>query len=64
MNEQKPSYQIEPGDWVRFYNGGVLVIGKAEYVVKNKSFPGFNVKTDIGSVDSEYILEVRKPNNV
>lgn len=55
-------YQIEVGDWVRFYNGGRLVIGKVEYVNTNNSLPGFDVKTDIGSVGSEYVVEVRKPN--
>jgi hypothetical protein len=63
-------YQIEVGDWVRFYNNGKLVIGQVEYVVKERiptlnSFDtpakaGFDVKTDIGSVNSCYVLEVRK----
>lgn len=64
------SYTIEPGDWVRFYSNGKLVIGQVEYVMKERiptltSFDniiqsGFEVKTDIGSVNSGYILEVRK----
>jgi len=68
--EEKKVYQIEPGDWVRFYNNGKLVIGQVEYVMKERiptltSFDtpvqsGFEVKTDIGSVNSGYILEVRK----
>lgn len=54
------SYHIETGDWVRFYNNGRLVIGQVEYIVKSKLM-GFDVKTDIGSVHSDYVLEVRKP---
>ena len=63
-------YQIEAGDWVRFYNNGKLVIGQVEYVIKERiptltAFDtpvqsGYDVKTDIGSVNSGYILEVRK----
>lgn len=68
--EEKKVYQIEAGDWVRFYSDGKLVIGQVEYVMKERiptSNPfdvpvktGFDVKTDIGSVNSGYILEVRK----
>lgn len=63
-------YQIEQGDWVRFYSNGKLVIGQVEYVIKERiptlgdsiisNIGGFDVKTDIGSVNSGYILEVRK----
>ena len=68
--EEKKVYQIEAGDWVRFYNNGKLVIGQVEYVMKERiptlsSYDtpvqsGFDVKTDLGSVNSGYILEVRK----
>ena len=64
------SERIEHGDWVRFYNNGKLVIGQVEYVIKERiptlgdsiisNLGGFDVKTDIGSVNSGYILEVRK----
>lgn len=49
---------IAIGDWVRFYQGGMLVIGQVEYITKG--ITGRDViKTNIGTVTQEYVLEVR-----
>lgn len=50
---------ILPGDWVRFYQSGKLVIGQVEYIIKGIT-GRYEIKTDIGSVTEEYVLEVRK----
>jgi len=51
---------IQVGDWVRFYRGGVMVTGVVEYVTKHSVLNKYNLCTDVGSVDTESILEVRK----
>lgn len=49
---------IKVGSWVRFYSGGVLVIGVVEYL--EKDFLGYWIaKTNIGPVDTRYVLEAR-----
>jgi hypothetical protein len=49
------------GDWVRFYRGGVLVIGTVEYVYESRSgSPRWNVMTDVGGTTEEEILETRR----
>lgn len=49
---------INVGDWIRFYQSGVLVIGVVQYL--EKDLLGYMVaKTDIGAVDTRYILEAR-----
>lgn len=49
---------IKPGSWVRFYQGGILVIGVVQYL--EKDLLGYWIaKTDIGQVDTKYILETR-----
>jgi hypothetical protein len=49
---------IKVGSWIRFYNGGVLVIGVVEYLEKDSS--GYWIaKTNIGPVDTRYVLEAR-----
>ena len=48
------------GDWVRFYQSGKLVIGQVEYIAKSTITGRYELKTDIGSVTEEYVLEVRK----
>ena len=50
---------IKVGDWIRFYQGGVLVIGVVQYV--EKDLLGYMIaNTDIGPIDSRYVLEVRR----
>lgn len=49
---------IKVGSWIRFYQGGVLVIGVVQYI--EKDLLGFWIaKTDIGTVDTRYVLEAR-----
>jgi hypothetical protein len=49
---------VKVGDWVRFYQGGKLVIGVVQYA--EKDLLGYMIaKTDIGVVDVRYILEAR-----
>lgn len=50
--------EVNVGDWVRFYQNGIMVIGVVQYV--QKDLLGYWVaKTDIGSVDVRYVLEKR-----
>lgn len=54
----EPNKDVEIGSWVRFYQGGTLVIGVVQYL--EKDYLGFwKAKTDIGEVDTRQILEVR-----
>ena len=56
MNELK----VKVGDWVRFYNSGILVIGKVEYIEKEISNK-VTLNTDAGRIYLSSVLEVRKP---
>lgn len=49
---------LDIGNWVRFYQRGVLVIGVIEYLEKD-NLGVITVSTDIGQVNAKYILEVR-----
>ena len=49
---------VKVGDWVRFYQGGALVIGIVQYRKKN-SLGYWIAHTDIGAIDERYILEAR-----
>ena len=54
--------RTKPGDWVRFYRDGNLVIGVVQYVLDNDiglSSRGREVCTDNGSTGESYLLEVR-----
>ena len=51
------------GDWVRFYNGGELVIGQVEYIVKDRYTFGYSLSTTAGGISLDYVLEVRKRND-
>ena len=49
---------IKVGSWIRFYSDGVLVIGVVQYI--EKDLLGYWIaKTDIGPVDTRYVLEAR-----
>ena len=47
------------GDWVRFYQDGVLVIGYVHYVNTDSVLGDVEYQTDIGSVKEDLVLEVR-----
>ena len=49
---------IKVGSWVRFYQGGYLVIGVVQYLEKT-SLGYWIAKTDIGTVDTRHVLECR-----
>jgi hypothetical protein len=52
---------IEVGDWVSFYQSGRIVIGRVLYLpMQNSWSSGARISTDIGEVNSEYVLETRK----
>jgi hypothetical protein len=55
---------IKPGDWVRFYNNGHLVIGKVEYVSED-SVQGWKyyLNTDQGRIEAAQVLEIRNAYN-
>lgn len=50
----------EKGDWVRFYNNGVLVIGAVEYRIEHEPLGDIELCTTAGSVDEEQVLERRR----
>lgn len=52
--------QVKPGDWVRFYQNGQLVIGQVAYVTRQSGGHLF-ANTDRGSVRIDSIYEVRSP---
>ena len=53
---------IAPGDWVRFYLDGRLVIGEVQYRLPNSRIPYWpdELATDKGVVGVDAVLEVRK----
>ena len=52
---------IYPGDWVRFYAGGKLMLGIVAYVRKPETYPyEWEALTDVGSVRCGHILELRR----
>lgn len=54
MNEE----QINVGSWVRFYQGGRLVVGVVQYI--EQDYIGeWQAKTDIGQVAFKNVVEVR-----
>ena len=58
------SSDIKPGDWVRFYRGGVLVIGKVEYVARDAVRDWlYWIATDTGQVENAAVLELRRPSD-
>lgn len=51
--------EIKVGDWVRFYQGGRLVVGIVQYVQPRIDRQDY-VQTDIGAIKESYVLEVRR----
>jgi hypothetical protein len=53
--------RVQAGDWVSYYQAGKLVVGVVRYVRDRKQYPYEpEVLCDIGSVDLDAILEVRR----
>jgi hypothetical protein len=55
--------RVQPGDWVRFYQNGSLVIGVVEYVrpveydfLSHK----WEIDTDVGSTTEKAVREMRR----
>jgi len=48
------------GDWVRFYRGGLFVIGVVEYMNEKDVLGKEQYATDNGAVNETCIQEVRK----
>jgi hypothetical protein len=54
------SESILPGAWVRFYQGGKIVIGVVNYVTPRNSWErSETLDTDIGPIKADRVLEVR-----
>lgn len=52
---------VGPGDWVRFYLGGRLVIGVVQYVrVDEMNSNRIHVHTDAGTTWASGVLEARR----
>jgi hypothetical protein len=50
----------QPGDWIRFYTDGRLVIGVVQYVRPRSSWQRCDtVCTDVGAISADRILETR-----
>ena len=56
---------IDVGDWVRFYQGGKLVIGVVQYV-RSSHLDSSNpvIHTDIGTVTASVVTEARSKGGV
>jgi len=53
---------IAVGDWVRFYQGSVLVIGVVQYVRETDSAPHVTeARTDVGAILVTSVVERRRP---
>lgn len=50
---------IRPGDWVRFYQNGRIVVGVVQYVQPRHERQDY-IQTDIGAIKESYVLEVRR----
>ena len=50
---------IKPGDWVRFYQNGALVIGVVQYAHYDGMTFKHTLSTDCGSIYANSVLEVR-----
>lgn len=51
------------GDWVRFYNGGRMVLAIVQYVRKQERYPNKDeAYTEICPVEFDRIIEVRSAN--
>jgi hypothetical protein len=57
-NETTPV--AKPGDWVRFYSTGGLVVGVVEYT-RDLVGGWTELCTDRGAIRMDYVLEVRQP---
>ena len=52
---------IEEGDWVSFILSGKLQIAEVRYILKKPyGLMGFDLYTDIGVIDYDTVLEVRR----
>ena len=47
------------GDWIRFYNNGILVIGVVEYLIEHDVLHDLDYATDKGRCSEDSVLEVR-----
>jgi hypothetical protein len=52
----------KPGDWVRFYQGGKIVLGVVQYVSPARAWDSskWKVSTDVGQIGDDEILELRQ----
>lgn len=55
----KEDPDIRQGDWVRFYQNGIMVIGVVQYIIKDITSYR-QVCTDIGTVSLDNVLEYRR----
>ncbi len=52
--------KVDEGDWVRFYQGGKLVIGIVQYIRPSATgFHGPEVCTEIGTCQLDSVIECR-----
>jgi hypothetical protein len=52
--------EIQEGDWVRFYQGGKMVIDIVQYIEKDLYSSDLIIKTTMGSLRDSEILEMRR----
>ena len=51
---------VKPGDWVRFYYGGRLVLAEVHYIRSRSSWESYDkAATELCEVPLDRILEVR-----
>lgn len=52
---------VRVGDWVRFYRGGLLVLGVVEYIVPRAPWDSTpEAVTSLGQIPFDAVLEVRR----
>lgn len=51
--------EVKAGDWVRFWQGGILVIGVVQYPPYRDICGPFQIPTDAGVTSAASVVEIR-----
>lgn len=52
--------EIQPGDWVRFYRDGRLVLAEVKYTKQMNYSADYMIYTDVGATEGKSVLECRR----
>ncbi len=54
------SREIQPGDWIAFYQNARIVIAEVRYRRYRENYPhGYELLTESGAIDEKYVIEIR-----